>query len=245
MSVAIFGSCVTRDLFEDPALRKVLGSYAARSSVISAVAPPLPIDEERVTLPSAWQRRCVLADFHKTFLTSLHEERPEWLVIDLIDERFDLLRTPETCVTHSSALSAAGIDTAAEFEFEHLRRMSTVACSLFEQAADQFAERVMEVIPAERVVLHRALWSTDYRQHGECVTFTDERLVLCEQQNAMLRAGYDALGRAFAGRAITIERDAARHLADAHHRWGLEPYHYEETYNAFAIQSLHEAFGLA
>jgi hypothetical protein len=245
MTAAIFGSCVSRDLFEEPTLRKVLGNYAARSSVISAVAPPLPIDEERVVLPSAWQRRCVLADFQKTFLTSLREERPEWLVVDLIDERFDLLRTSETCVTHSSALAAAGLSTAPEFEFEPVRRMSSTGFSLFQSAAIDFAQQVVEVIPAERVVLHRALWSTDYRADGERNAFAGERRLLCEQQNAMLTAGYDALACAFDDRAISIERDPERHVADAHHRWGLEPYHYEETYNAFASDQLCTAFGLA
>jgi hypothetical protein len=213
--------------------------------VISAVAEPLPIDDERVILPSPWQRRCVLADFRKTFLTSLREERPEWLVVDLIDERFDLLRTAKTCITHSSALSAAGLSTAPEFGFEPVRRMSSTGYSLFEHAAIEFAERVMEVIPPERVVLHRALWSADYRLDGETSSFAGERRVLCEQQNAMLTAGYDALASAFGGQAVSIECDPERHRADAHHRWGLEPYHYEEAYNAFAATRLRAAFGLA
>jgi hypothetical protein len=245
VNAAIFGSCVSRDLFEDPTLRKVLGNYAARSSVISAVAQPLPIDQERVVLPSPWQRRCVLADFQKTFLTSLREEKPRWLVVDLIDEGFDLLRTSETCVTHSSALSAAGLSSAPDFEFEPVRRMSSRGVSLFQHAAIDFAQRVMEVIPAERVVIHRALWSTDYRAEGERSSFVGERRLLCEQQNAMLTAGYDVLACPFDGRAMSIERDPERHVADAHHRWGLEPYHYEETYNAFASDQLRAAFGLA
>jgi hypothetical protein len=198
-----------------------------------------------VILPSPWQRRCVLADFQKTFLTSLREDRPKWIVIDLIDERFDLLRTPDSCVTHSSALSASGLTAAPDFGFEAVRRMSGTANSLFHHAAIDFAGRVMEVIPAERVVLHRALWSTKYRAGGDIRAFADERRLLCEQQNAMLMAGYDALACAFDGRATSIEPDPERHLADEHHRWGLEPYHYDETYNTFAADQLRGVVGLA
>jgi hypothetical protein len=244
MTAAIFGSCVSRDLFEDGVLRPTVGSYAARSSIISAVAPPLAIDESRVVLSSAWQCRCVLADFHKTFLTSLHETPPDWLVIDLIDERFDLLRTKETCVTRSSAFEAAGLGEAADFEFELVRRMSNDARSLFDDAAAQFASRVTEVMPAHRVVVHRALWCTRYRSDGEILTFTGDRLALCERQNEMLNHGYDALASAFGGRAESIEADPDQHLADAGHHWGLEPYHYEQAYNAYAIQKLRDAFGL-
>src|SRR6266581_2802406 len=86
--VAIFGSCVTRDLFE-PAIRDVeLVLYGSRSSLISACAPPVQIDEDDVRLDSRFQRRCVVEDFRKTFLTRFEEAAPDRLVIDLIDERF-------------------------------------------------------------------------------------------------------------------------------------------------------------
>ena len=244
MTAAIFGSCVSRDLFEDTALKPAVGAYAARSSVISAVAPALAIDEDRVVLPSAWQRRCVLADFQKTFLSSFGETAPDWLVIDLIDERFDLARTPETCVTHSSAFEAAGLGEAADFGFAPVRRMSSEGCALFETASANFASKVMQTLPAERVVVHRALWCTKYRSDGEIRSFTGDRLKLCEGQNEKLTHGYDALERAFAGRATNIEADPERHFADAAHHWGLEPYHYEKAYNRYAAQRLRTAFGI-
>jgi hypothetical protein len=54
----------------------------------------------------------------------------------------------------------------------------------------------------------------------------------------MLRDGDDALEEAFGGVGATIEVDPTTHLADAHHRWELEPYHYEPGYNAFAAEEL-------
>jgi Family of unknown function (DUF6270) len=244
VTVAIFGSCVSRDLFEDPALRPSLGLYAARSSVASAVAAPVGIDPDRVVLSSAWQRRCVLADFHKTFFASLARARPQWLVIDLVDERFDLLRGAGSIVTRSSAFQAAGLDEADDFAFERVRRMSGEGHALFERAAGAFAERVMELVAPERIVLHRALWCRSYRVDGETVAFPEARLALGEQQNAMLNHGYDALAEAFGGRAATIEVDPSAHRADAAHRWELEPYHYEPAYNEQAAERLGALFGL-
>lgn len=238
--IGIFGSCVSRDLFEHPALRPLLGPYAARSSVISAVAPPVPIRDEAVILPSAWQRRCLLADFHKTHFGQLAAGRPQWVVIDLIDERFDLLRVGGSYVTRSSAFDAAGLGDAAEFEFELVRRMSAEGCDLFQRSVPGFAERILELVPAHRVVLHRALWCTRYRKDGEVHGFAERKLDLCYRQNAMLNRGYDALAEAFAGRAATIEVDPERHLADAGHRWQLEPFHYDAAYNDGAIGCLRD-----
>ncbi|MGB2710080.1 MAG: DUF6270 domain-containing protein [Conexibacter sp.] len=246
-TVAIFGSCVTRDLFEDPGLRPALGPYLARSSVISVVSRPVAIDPERVEIASAWQRRCLLADFQKTFFATLAEARSEWLVVDLIDERFDILRgTPEGAfVTRSSAFQAAGLDEADQLGLVPVRRMSSLGCELFDLAARDFAARVSAIIPPERVVLHRALWCTRYVRDGEVREFPPERLELCRRQNAMLVRGYDALERAFGGRAVTIELDPERELADAGHRWELEPFHYAATYNEDTAGRLRRMLGVA
>jgi hypothetical protein len=244
-TVAIFGSCVSRDLFEDARLRPSLGHYGARSSVISAVAAPVPIAPERVVISSEWQRRCVLADFGKTFFASLEEARPDWLVVDLIDERFDVLCTSGSFVTRSSAFQAAGLDDATDLGLQPIRRMSPDGRKLFADAAPAFARRVLELLPRERIVLHRALWCTRFMRDGAVHDFSEERRQLSELQNAMLRDGYDVLEEAFGGVGATIEVDPRRHVADAHHRWELEPYHYNPGYNAHATEELLRLTGAA
>jgi uncharacterized protein DUF6270 len=244
-TVAIFGSCVSRDLFEDRRLRPSLGHYGARSSVISAVAAPVPIAPERIAVSSEWQRRQVLADFGKTFFASLEQTRPDWLVVDLIDERFDVLCGRGSFVTRSSAFQAAGLDDATDLGLQPVRRMSPDGRSLFAHAAPAFARRVLELVPRERIVLHRALWCTRFARDGAVHDFSEERRQLSELQNAMLTDGYDVLEEAFGGVGATIEVDPRRHLADAHHRWELEPYHYAAAYNAYAADELLRLTGAA
>lgn len=245
-TVAVFGSCVSRDLFEDRRLRPLLGHYGARSSVISAVAAPVPIAPERIAISSEWQRRQVLADFGKTFFSSLEYRRPDWLVIDLIDERFDVLcTTGGSFVTRSSAFQAAGLDDADDLGLQPVRRMSPDGRTLFAHAAPAFAQRVLELIPRERIVLHRALWCTRFARDGAVHDFSEERRQLSELQNAMLTDGYDVLEEAFGGVGATIHVDPRRHLADAHHRWELEPYHYASAYNAYAAEELRQLTGTA
>jgi hypothetical protein len=244
VTVAIFGSCVTRDLFEDPTLRPTLGPYFARCSIISAVAPPVALPPERVVISSDWQRRCVLADFHKTLFDSLAQARPDWLVVDLIDERFDVLGAAGSFVTRSSAFQAAALDEGAGLPFEPVHRMSAYGCALFEEAVPTFAERVTAIVPPDRIVLHRALWCTHYRRGEEVRAFPPERLQLCRLQNAMLTSGYDALERALGRDTLRIELHPERQLVDAEHHWELEPYHYESAYNARAVGELRRLFGL-
>jgi hypothetical protein len=242
MRLGIFGSCVTRDLFEDPSLRPALARYSSRSSLISAVAPPVPLDPERVRLESAFQRRCVIEDFTKAFLAQLPDDALDWLVVDLIDERFDVLRGASSYVTCSSALSSAGLEE--QDRFERVRRLTGEAAALLDDAAAAFAAHVTAVVPPERVIVHRARWLTRYRYGVGLHEFTPDRVSFAEHHNAALDHAYDVLERALGGRARTIAFAPTRFVADADHRWGLEPYHYEPDYNAAAVDRLRRLVGI-
>lgn len=242
--IAIFGSCVTRDLFEDPALRPALAHYASRSSVISVVADPVPLSEEEVPLDSAYQRRAVLADFNKTFFGDLRALAPDWLVIDLIDERFNVLRTDGSFVTESSAFQGAGLAGAERFDFTTVRRLTEEAERLFDAAARTFVERVTQIVPAERVILHRGLWLTRYRR-GEAVEhFPEPRLTYARRNNDALGRQYDVLDELLGGEIHVIGPELDRHVADYEHRWALEPFHYEAAYNDAAVAAIRELSGL-
>lgn len=237
--VAIFGSCVTRDLF-DPAIPGVeLVLYGSRSSLISVVSDPVPISEDVVALESRFQRRCVVEDFRKTFFARLEEEAPDRLIVDLIDERFDVLATDGSYVTRSSEFVRAGLDALEGFDFRPVTRRAPELPGLFHDAADRFAERVLRVMAPEDVILHRAAWMTGYRSGDRVERFTTARQAFADEMNALLDLLYGELVRAFDGRAQLLELDRHRYLA-ADNRWGLEPYHYEPAYNEAAIERLRE-----
>ena len=242
--VAIFGSCVSRDLFEDPALRPTLAHYASRSSVISVVAEPVPLSEEEVPLDSAYQRRAVVADFNKTFFPDLRALAPDWLVIDLIDERFNVLRTAGSFVTESSAFQGAGLAGLERLSFSTVRRLTDEAERLFDAAAESFVERVTQIVPAERVILHRGLWLTRYRRGELLEDFPEPRLTYARRNNEALGRQYDLLQGMLGGDIHVIGPELDRHVADYGHKWALEPFHYEQAYNDAAVHTLREITGL-
>lgn len=244
MRVAIFGSCVTRDLFEDEKLRPALVHYASRTSVISTVADPVPLGEDEVVLDSPYQKRAVLADFNKTFFTDLGDLAPDWVVIDLVDERFNVLRTGDSFVTESSAFSSAELGAATRFAFAPVLRLTDEAEELFDVAATTFVQRLTEIVPAERVILHRALWLTRFRSADVVDEFPEPRLSFARRHNEALDREYDMLADRLGPTAPVMGPDPERHLADEGHKWGLDPFHYEDAYNDAAKLRLRDAFGL-
>ena len=242
--IGIFGSCVTRDLFEDPELRPALGQYTSRTTLASIVAEPVPIDPALVRLDSAFQRRCVLEDFAKTFFEQLAKDPPDFLVVDLIDERFELVRTDRSLVTRSSAFVSAGLDHAPGLAGqERVKRLTGEAAQMVVDAIPAFTERLTEILPPERVILHRAFWLTSFRRDGQTYRFPQDRVAFANHQNAALRHAYDALAKSLGRKAPEIALDPDAYAADAHHKWDLEPFHYEPDYNAAAVARLRELTG--
>jgi Family of unknown function (DUF6270) len=236
--VAIFGSCVTRDLFE-PAIPEVeLVLYGSRSSLISACASPVAIEEDQVRLESSFQRRCVVEDFRKTFLTRLEEAAPQWLVIDLIDERFNVLAAGRSFVTRSSEFVRAGLDGLTGTELTPVARRDPRLPELYRSACRAFAERVSAVLPPEHVILHRARWCTRFRDAIGVHDFPADRAGYSAEMNRLLDLIHTELVQAFGGRPLELAITPGTALADGEHHWGLEPYHYDAAYNRAAREGL-------
>lgn len=110
--VLIFGSCVSRGIFNfDSAGNFNLVDYYARQSFGSLVSQPYSNDAVLQRISSAFRRRMVARDFAKSILqTDSGIARADVILLDLIDERFDLVILPTGHVlTHSAELTESGL----------------------------------------------------------------------------------------------------------------------------------------
>ena len=93
-SIFIYGSCVSRDAFnfaEEGDFQIV--DYYARSSLVSALAPPLsPAMYPLEKITSNFRRRSVERDISKTLLHALAQKSYHILLIDFVDERLHLVK---------------------------------------------------------------------------------------------------------------------------------------------------------
>ena len=93
LPVSIFGSCVTRDALEyDYRHYLKLNSYICRQSMVSSVSAPVICSIEDINLQSKFQRRQVYNDLVKNMYDMLNNDSSRYLIIDLIDERFRLIK---------------------------------------------------------------------------------------------------------------------------------------------------------
>jgi len=238
---------VTRDVwnlagFEDDDRRDLL--YVARTSFASLGAPPadgfVPPETPAGDL-TAWEQRMVADDILKRSFDRLADYVPTHLILDFIDERFDLLSDGRSVANYSWELHRSGLRHAPPLAgFRQVSRHSEEAGGLWRRGLEVFADFARRRLPGVRLIFHDARWARDYRDAAGAVRPLDPDRVLWEglpanigDHNRVLdryaRAVREVLPAAFHVRA-----PAPAQLADEGHRWGLSPFHYVEAYYRYA-----------
>lgn len=227
MKIAILGSCVTRDMVQFLSKDVALVLYVARTSLASLVAQPVEVDERSIQCEPAFNRRVVYWDMTKLFWEEIEKARPDVLVVDFIDERFDLLRKGGQIVTRSNYLSLSGVEQALLSDFEIVRRDSPSVESLWQRSCDRFVQRLKPLCGS--VILHRSLWAEKYYEGGAVRDFGEGDRSIARSANVMLNAYYDYFSSVCSG-VIEVRVPEDLCVSNYAHKWGRDFFHYGDAY---------------
>lgn len=225
LRIFAYGSCVSRDAFEEPGA-PILVDYIARSCVGSAFSAPNG-SIETISLesnPSAFQRRMVRTDLNKDLEKLLGNSEFDFLLLDFIDERLKLIRSASGYDTYSPELSRTGFEVDPK--------------SLVEPGSDEYMvafeagwKRLLELVPVEKIVINRAFWATHDESGTELTGFPDS-----SHNNEILSRLYDFV--CSNSRVQVIDYATDEMLADPGHKWGVSPFHFSKKFYQKTIQSL-------
>lgn len=215
--VFILGSCVSRDAFELSGHGFELAGYVARTSLASAFLTrpaPVAVREKVPRIASRFQRRMVDIDLRKRASAVIQSAEFDFLLLDLIDERFNLARF-------------GGSNTAPEL-FTLSRELAGVcgwSGPLVAPGTNQHlgawkrgVGRLFKVVAPSRIIVNRAFWASR-SEDGQLL----ENQPLIEASNRMLRVMYGYLERNGVAGIIDYPDGI---FADPGHRWGVAPFHY-------------------
>ena len=242
-TVAIWGSCVTRDAFALPgradelAERLPLVYYGARSSWISQDSRPWTGQApDLASMVSGFGRRMVTEDLDKTVVDRLVEHRPDVVVLDLVDERLPIARVGRTWVTVSDYLKQTALGATVTAGADELCAMTARRrARLFAPAARHLARRLVRELPGTTFVLNEAPYTT---QVGDGTSMAEPQAGWARDLDAAQRPLMRALASAFGSRLVRATPPAGVCLADPGHRWGVTSYHYVESYYDWLIDTL-------
>jgi hypothetical protein len=215
--ISIHGSCVTRDLAEFHGYEVL--HYQARSSLCTKSGQSIDYDSEKLTnIQSKFQRRMVEWDLKKKSFSS---HNADCIIIDLIDERFDVYTNYSAHATRSQAFFQSGVLSTMKGNFVRVDRGSEDYFDLFRHGTQEFSNFI-----DRPVILHNARWASTYRQDGQVYDFENQEKIQFE--NELLDCLTEILTE-----EIGLERiidSPMNSIADATHKWGLANFHYIPDY---------------
>lgn len=240
MTVGIWGSCVTRDTFEIGGSFEGPLAYHARSSWVSQATSAEEQPPVSTPTGTGFADRMVREDLEKSVLTQLATKNPDIVVIDLIDERFDLVSVGGAYYSMNDYYERLELEPSMrEASEEVLAFRDDARDEAFAEAVRQLVPRWLEALPDTRFVLHLA-WYTARSADPERPFYASAPAAVA-WCNERLAHHYRCLIEAFGGRLHVVEAARERFLvADPDHKWGLAHYHYVPDYYAEILTQILE-----
>ncbi len=157
-------------------------------------------------------------DLDKKIFSSLEAD---CIIIDLIDERFDVFTNGGAHATRSQAFFQSGVAPTMQGDFKRIIRGSEDYFDLFRRGVQEFSNYL-----DTPVILHHARWASTYRQDGQVHEFENQEKIQFE--NELL----DDLTKILM-EEISVEvtiASSTNSIADSTHKWGLANFHYIPEY---------------
>jgi hypothetical protein len=222
--------------------RITLADYYARSSIASLAAAPCNLGEEYFErIKSDFQRRMVRRDLCKTFLQDIVQRRDfDFILIDLIDERFDLYEVaPGALATISGEFLSARFVTSRDRTDERwIRSGSQRHRELWKTGVERLFTVLAEHGLSDRVIVNKVFW-TDRMEDG--TPLREEEAGQRQAANSLLSWMYEELAAYVpAPRWMRFADELLR--SSPEHRWGIAPFHYTNAYYARAVEQLNELY---
>lgn len=175
-------------------------------------------------------------DISSRFLKKIESFRQDFLIIDLIDERFDVLYLPkyDSFITLSSELLNSG------FEPQKFGRIiksgSETHRFLWQRSWEQFINVAKEINVLSNILINKVFWGKKLIT-GENIPGTSEKYT--DMNNEYLQWMYSVIENDIPPDNI-IETPKEYLVSDLNHQWGAAPFHYSDAYYLRVLENLNQ-----
>ncbi|MHA7133486.1 DUF6270 domain-containing protein [Oerskovia turbata] len=234
--VFVVGSCVTRDAFELDASQGIeLVGYFARTSLASAFRRQRFVGVDTSSIASAFQRSTVERDLDKSLESALRRAEFDLLVLDPIDERFNLARRDDGSIATVSNEFLAAADALPHETIrsgsEEFLRLWTVGWQRLLAIVDSLGAR-------SRLRVNRVFWA-DRCAGGEPFTGSYSRNGI-DRANTLLGLLYSIMEQDLEDWQF-VRYPPELFVGDPGHKWGPAPFHYVDSfYRHFLAELMRE-----
>jgi hypothetical protein len=232
LNVGIMGSCDSRDIFrvyEEYNFNSTynINEYYARSSVISLVSKSTDYAESNINLQSNFKKKSLFRDLNKSFITDLENisSQLDFLVIDFMEERFDIIKTEETFITRSWEFRESNLQS--ELFYTLIDRFDTDLEKIWEKCCLIFIEHLRKYFKPNQIILNKVGMVDKYIKNNDVNMFDNHEHI--QKFNKLLDHYNTFFQENFPGIHV-ISGSRINWFCDSNHLWGCFPYHFNDEY---------------
>lgn len=230
VKISIHGSCVSRDIFRfDSKNDFEVVNYIGRNSIISLSYPSVALPAfEKIGNGQElnWDERMIYYDCKKIALDKIVTDGCDYLIIDLIDERFGILESDKGCLTYSQVLQRS----------EHINEVGTYFIKDVKEDSEEFynaykkyALWLRDNFEVDRIIIHEVYPVLTYLGNDNNLhVFDSNDIRKCKSLCSRIEKGYKLL-ESFLPEAEVL-RMPYNVMAFENHKWGKATVHYVDDY---------------
>ncbi|UNU30190.1 DUF6270 domain-containing protein [Aeromonas hydrophila] len=243
--ISILGSCDSRDTLRiydeiyEGNDSVILSSYIARNSIACAFSTPIVFSDSDInSIDSPFIKKCVKLDLNKNaindVLSSL-QSKESVLLIDFMDERFDLLPINDSFATMSWDYRKT-IHFQKNKKDKYLTFDSSSKKEMTLRSLDEIIKIVTRKVPVENIYILNIPMATHYIDETGYTPFEETRYSI-SRYNAYLHEIISKITERHVGVNI-ISPPSWMIYGDKNHLWGAHPYHYNKLLYLFSAQEI-------
>lgn len=202
------------------------------SSIISLMHPVAGL---RYTHKNKYREIMIRRDVESLFWDIVDEVKPEYIFLDLLEERFDVIETAGGYITKSDAFDGAD---GPHTEQRIIKRDSQEWEELWKKSVLKLMEQIKTVIPSCKVVVIKNLLSTKVGDAKEQNPFKDVEEIL--QMNQHLERCYAFLEEKFPETKMVDLTGDDLYFTDRAYEYGAVPSHLNDLINRKIARKLEE-----
>ena len=169
----------------------------------------------------------VRREVYSEYWSVLREERPKYVFIDFIDERFDIIHYKEAYITKSDAFDESNIAEMGEMQI--LNRKSEECTILWEKSCLAFIERMHKEFPQVQVVLIENYLSEQVGDFEHREFYKDLKAI--REMNTVLKHYYDYFAQNCTDVIVVETNNLDLYFTDKNYEYGAIPSHLNNFVN--------------
>jgi hypothetical protein len=175
-------------------------------------------------LDNPFRRAALDRDFSKSLIKNIAGTDYDYIIIDFLDERFDIAEAGGGYYTVSDAFMEADIP----FAYNTLKRDDAKTIELWEKECLKFISLLRNRFPANRIILVKNYLAERFGTSDRQTSF--DRINEIKRLNAIIGCCYNFFEINYPGIKVIDFKDTELFYTHEKFRHGCEPWHYNQGY---------------